>query len=324
MPSLRLSTKLIAVTLLCAPAALWAKPSASEKVDNPEYASWAKCKVGTIAVFKVTEGETEKSVTKELIELTDDKAVINVTTTTAGKLEGEKKVQVPRLISAAKAKMLNAPTGMTGDGTETVKAAGREFSARWVAGSSGKTWYSEEAPGGIVRRETADAGKKTTTELVEIKAAKKKKSKADEEESASLASAKPGEWMTNYRQALALAKKENKMLFVDFTGSDWCGWCIKLDKEVFTKKTFKKWANEKFILVKLDFPKKKALPVKLKAQNDKLAKKFGVQGFPTILVLDGEEEVVARLGYAKGGPKAWIAQAEAEIGGDDDDGGEDE
>src|SRR5687767_6717334 len=89
-------------------------------------------------------------------------------------------------------------------------------------------------------------------------------------------------WDDDYEKALAKAKAENKMVLLDFTGSDWCGWCIKLDKEVFSKKEFKDYAKENLVLVEVDFPQGKNQSKKLKEQNAKLKQEFGVRGFPTI------------------------------------------
>ena len=101
-----------------------------------------------------------------------------------------------------------------------------------------------------------------------------------------------------------------------FTGSDWCGWCIRLQKEVFFKPEFAKWANENLVLVELDFPRRKKLDESLRQQNDNLRQMFGVRGYPTgwIVVPEIEDKQVnfKRLGsqgYVKGGPSAWIAGA---------------
>lgn len=113
-------------------------------------------------------------------------------------------------------------------------------------------------------------------------------------------------WMTDFEAAKAKAKAENKPLLLDFTGSDWCGWCIKLDKEVFSKDAFKEYASAELVLVELDFPRGKEQPAELKAQNEKLAKQYGVRGFPTIVVLSPEGELIEKTGYQRGGPEAYV------------------
>ena len=120
--------------------------------------------------------------------------------------------------------------------------------------------------------------------------------------------------MTDFAAASAKAKTENKPMLVDFTGSDWCGWCIKLDKEVFEKASFKKYAAENLILVSLDFPKKKKISDKLKAQNEALSKKYGVRGFPTILLLKADGSVIGKTGYQKGGPDAYVEHLKGILG----------
>lgn len=113
-------------------------------------------------------------------------------------------------------------------------------------------------------------------------------------------------WQTKFEDAKTKAKAENKLLLVDFTGSDWCGWCIRLKQEVFDQEAFKKEAPQKFVLVELDFPRQKQLPEELKTQNQELAERFQVQGFPTILVLDAEGQLIARTGYRPGGPEEYL------------------
>ena len=121
------------------------------------------------------------------------------------------------------------------------------------------------------------------------------------------ASAKPG-WLTNFKQAQEEAKANNKLMLLDFTGSDWCGWCIKLDKEIFSKPEFKEYAVKNLVLVEVDFPRKKAQSSAEKIQNEELAVKHGIEGFPTIIVLDGDGKTVGMLGYTPGGPSAFIAE----------------
>ena len=105
-------------------------------------------------------------------------------------------------------------------------------------------------------------------------------------------------WDDDYEKSLAKAKETKKMVLLDFTGSDWCGYCMKLDAEVFSKPAFKKFAKESLVLVELDFPRGSPLPKKTKTQNDALGKKFSVNGYPTIVLLDSAGKEVTRwVGY---------------------------
>lgn len=114
-------------------------------------------------------------------------------------------------------------------------------------------------------------------------------------------------WMTDFEAAKTKAVAENKPLLLDFTGSDWCGWCIKLDKEVFSQEEFKAYANESLVLVELDFPRDASkLPAGVAEQNEALAKKYGIRGFPTILVLTPEGKLVEKTGYQRGGAGAYV------------------
>lgn len=118
-------------------------------------------------------------------------------------------------------------------------------------------------------------------------------------------------WDDNYDKAIAQAKAEKKLVVLDFTGSDWCGWCIKLDKEVFSKPEFKEYAKANLVLVEVDFPNSKPQSKKLKEQNQKLQKEHGIQGYPTIIVLNSEGKKVGQLGYQEGGPAPFIAKLDA-------------
>ena len=127
-------------------------------------------------------------------------------------------------------------------------------------------------------------------------------------------------WYTNMEEAIVESEKNKKPLFLFFTGSDWCGWCIKLQKEVFFKPEFKKWAKENVVLVELDFPKRKTIDENLKKQNRKLAQMLGVRGYPTIWFVNPirEEnkinlEKLGTQGFVSGGPKAWISEAERQL-----------
>src|ERR1017187_3749530 len=117
-------------------------------------------------------------------------------------------------------------------------------------------------------------------------------------------------WLTDYKMAQQEAKANNKLLLLDFTGSDWCGWCIKLNKEVFSKPEFKDYANKNLVLMEVDFPRGKSQGSDIKKQNDGLAQQYQIEGFPTIVVLDGDGKKVGLLGYMPGGPTTFIAELE--------------
>lgn len=113
-------------------------------------------------------------------------------------------------------------------------------------------------------------------------------------------------WENNLETAIQQAKKENKAVLVNFTGSDWCIWCKRLSSEVFQQKAFKDYANESLVLVMLDFPKDKPQSDETKDYNNNLAQKYGIQGFPTILIIDAEGKLVGQTGYLPGGPEKYI------------------
>ena len=118
-------------------------------------------------------------------------------------------------------------------------------------------------------------------------------------------------WQTDFVQASKDAAKEHKYILLDFTGSDWCPWCIKMDKEVFSQAEFSNFAAQNLILVKLDFPREAKQSAAEKKQNADLAKKYGIEGFPTYILLDpGGKEVRRQIGYLQGGATAvidWLA-----------------
>jgi protein disulfide-isomerase len=118
------------------------------------------------------------------------------------------------------------------------------------------------------------------------------------------------DWTTDYKAALTQAKSQKKLVLLDFTGSDWCGYCKLLDKEVFTQQSFKDFANANYVMVTVDFPQQKQLPDDLKQQNDALNKQFGIEGFPTLIVLDADGKELGReVGYNPGsGADAVIAK----------------
>ena len=93
---------------------------------------------------------------------------------------------------------------------------------------------------------------------------------------------------------------------LDFSGSDWCGWCIKLEKEVFSQDAFKDFAEKNLVCVLVDFPRNKKQTGEQKQQNRDLATKYGIQGYPTIIILDPDGEPVSMTGYLQGGSKNYV------------------
>jgi thioredoxin-related protein len=109
--------------------------------------------------------------------------------------------------------------------------------------------------------------------------------------------------------ALNQARSENKKVLLDFTGSDWCGWCKKFDRDVLSTDKFAGYAKSKLVLVKLDYPRHKEQDAALKQSNEQLSKRFGVDGFPTFVLLNSADRELGRqVGYLKGGPDAFIAE----------------
>jgi protein disulfide-isomerase len=123
--------------------------------------------------------------------------------------------------------------------------------------------------------------------------------------------AAPNGFIEKYDDALTKAQKENKLVFALFTGSDWCPWCVYLEKEVTSQKDFIKSASKKFVLLFLDFPRDKSkVSEEIAAQNRELASKYAVRGFPTVLILDADGNQVGKTGYRRGGAKPYIEHLE--------------
>lgn len=125
-------------------------------------------------------------------------------------------------------------------------------------------------------------------------------------------------WYTNVKEASELSVKTKKPLLLFFTGSDWCGWCMRLQKEVFLQPEFTKWAKENVILVELDFPKRKQLAPELAQQNNEIGQMFAIRGYPTVWLVNPSNanaqiafERLGSTGYVAGGPSKWIEGANA-------------
>lgn len=117
--------------------------------------------------------------------------------------------------------------------------------------------------------------------------------------------------LTDFKLAQDIAKETKRPILLIFSGSDWCGWCVKLDKEVFSTAAFKNWAGKNLVCVLLDFPKKKPQSDELKKQNRALQTKYSVRGFPTVFLVKADGSVIGRTGYVKGGPQKYILNLKA-------------
>lgn len=119
-------------------------------------------------------------------------------------------------------------------------------------------------------------------------------------------------WLVDYPKAVAQAKAENKLVLLQFTGSDWNSTCQKQDAEVFAKPAFKEYATKNLVLLEVDFPKKKELPSPVADQNKELNAKYSIRSFPTLVVVNGDGQEVGRLvGYGGGGADIVVAKIDA-------------
>jgi thioredoxin-related protein len=123
-------------------------------------------------------------------------------------------------------------------------------------------------------------------------------------------------WHTDMNKAMEVSKKTKKPLLLFFTGSDWCGWCIRLQKEVLKTPEFAKWAKDNVVLVELDFPRRTAQQPEIQKQNMELQQALGVRGYPTVWFVNATKkdgkinlEQIGSTGYVAGGPTAWLAGA---------------
>ena len=123
-------------------------------------------------------------------------------------------------------------------------------------------------------------------------------------------------WITDYQQALQNASEENKPILINFTGSDWCGWCMRLDEEVFSQSEFLNYAEENLILLKLDFPRNIPQPDDVVANNRALAQKYDIKGFPTIVLIDNNENIIGITGYQPGGANVYVQHLIEIVSGD--------
>jgi thioredoxin-related protein len=116
-------------------------------------------------------------------------------------------------------------------------------------------------------------------------------------------------WGTNYKKAQEEAKASNKLVLLNFTGSDWCGYCIQFDRLILSQPQFKDYAAKNLVLVEIDFPRQKSQSVETRKQNQELAERYQVEGFPTLIALNGEGKTVWRFdGFYTAGVAAFLAE----------------
>ena len=120
-------------------------------------------------------------------------------------------------------------------------------------------------------------------------------------------------WQTDINKAMEISKKTKKPLLLFFTGSDWCGWCIRLQKEVLKTPEFAKWAKDNVVLVELDFPRRAQQSPELVKRNMELQQVLGVRGYPTVWFVNASKkdgkvnlEQIGSTGYVAGGPSVWL------------------
>ena len=114
------------------------------------------------------------------------------------------------------------------------------------------------------------------------------------------------DWETDFKKASSAASASGKYIMLDFSGSDWCGWCIKLEKEVFSQDAFKDFTEKNLVCVLVDFPRRIEQTREQKQQNWNLATKYGIKGYPTIIILSPDGEPVGKTGYLQGGSRKYV------------------
>lgn len=113
-------------------------------------------------------------------------------------------------------------------------------------------------------------------------------------------------WHTSLEEALNVAKKENKDILINFTGSDWCIWCKRLHKEIFDVDLWKNEASKMYVLVEIDFPRYKKQSDEVRLYNRKLAERFNIEYFPTVFLMHSDETIYCKTGYQRGGAENYV------------------
>jgi protein disulfide-isomerase len=121
-------------------------------------------------------------------------------------------------------------------------------------------------------------------------------------------------WHDTFATAVSEAQMNDKLILADFTGSDWCHWCVKLKQDVFSTPEFKTWANDNVVLLELDYPRKGSQSAAIKQQNEMLKSRYNISSYPTVLILDAAGNVHAKMGYEQGKtPAQWVQIAESRL-----------
>ena len=113
-------------------------------------------------------------------------------------------------------------------------------------------------------------------------------------------------WITDFDQGLKIAAEKQLPVLLSFTGSDWCVYCKKLEEEVFSKSEFKDFVKDKFVLIKIDFPRKNPLPADVMKKHHQLAQKYKIKEFPAVIFLTKDEVFILKSGYREGGTVSYI------------------
>jgi thioredoxin-related protein len=121
-------------------------------------------------------------------------------------------------------------------------------------------------------------------------------------------------WLTDLNAGMAQAQQEGKFVMINFTGSDWCPWCIKLRQEIFSQPEFDAFASKNLVLVEIDFPKRTPQAAAVQKANSSLVAQFKVDGFPTLIFLNPRGKVVHRGGYQPGGAKPFVQEMTKVLG----------
>ena len=120
-------------------------------------------------------------------------------------------------------------------------------------------------------------------------------------------------WFTDYHQGLAQARATNKPMFLLFTGSDWCRWCMRLEHKILNRPAFKAAVGDQFVFVKIDNPRHRPFPRVIEDRNDLIREQFQIEGYPTVLIVDAEEQVHAELSYVEGGVPKFLEELNSSL-----------